>query len=136
MQVTTEYLGGTKFEVSARGHSVICDQPRDNGGEDAGLAPPEFLLASLAACAGFYGTQYLKTRGLNARPFHVRVSAEKALRPARLASFRVEIEAGELDERHRDGVMKAVHACLIHQTLLAAPRIEITLNAPLKLEVS
>ena len=34
--------------MEARGHRLVCDQPRENGGADAGLTPPEFLLASLA----------------------------------------------------------------------------------------
>ncbi len=130
MEVRTEYLGGSTFEVSARGHSVICDQPRDNGGEDSGMSPPEFLLASLGACAAYYGTQYLITRGFNPKPFGVRVVAEKALRPARLSSFRIEIDAPDLDEHHRDGLMRAVKACLIHNTLLAQPTIDIVLNSP------
>ena len=66
MEVSARYLGDTKFEVAARGHRVICDQPIDNGGSDEGMSPPEFLLASLATCAGYYATQYLKTRGLPA----------------------------------------------------------------------
>ena len=60
MEVSVRYLGDTKFEVAARGHRVICDQPIDNGGADEGMSPPEFLLASLATCAGYYATQYLK----------------------------------------------------------------------------
>ena len=44
MEVSAIYLGDSKFEVAARGHRVICDQPVDNGGADAGMSPPEFLL--------------------------------------------------------------------------------------------
>jgi len=29
MEVSAHYLGATKFEVAARGHRVICDQPID-----------------------------------------------------------------------------------------------------------
>src|SRR5579863_3810526 len=93
MEVTAQYLEDSKFEVAARGHRVICDQPTDNGGSDEGMSPPEFLLASLATCAAYYATQYLKTRGLPADDLEVRVSAEKALQPARLASFHIEVSA-------------------------------------------
>jgi len=130
VEVITEYLCGSKFEVSARSHRVICDQPRENGGEDSGMSPPEFLLASLGTCAAYYGTQYLITRGFDPKPFRVRIIAEKALRPARLSSFRIEIDAPELDEHHREGLMRAVQACLIHNTLLAQPAIDIVLNTP------
>lgn len=52
MELTAEYLGGSKFAAEARGHRIICDQPVENGGADAGMTPPELLLASLATCAG------------------------------------------------------------------------------------
>src|ERR1700680_1879429 len=129
MEVMTQYLGGSKFEVAARGHRIICDQPLDNGGSDEGMSPPEFLLASLATCAAYYAVQYLKTRGLPTEALGVRVTAEKALQPARLASFRIEVTGPVLEERHQAGMLRAVKACLIHNTLLGEPRIEIALNS-------
>ena len=127
MELTAEHLGDSKFAVITRGHRVICDQPPDNGGEDAGMSPPEFLLASLAACAGYYAAQYLKTRNLPAEGLAVRVEADKELKPARLASFRIDVTTPDLDERHSEGVLRAVKACLIHNTLLAATNIEVAL---------
>ena len=128
MEVIAQYVGDSKFEVAARGHRVICDQPVDNGGSDAGMSPPEFLLASLATCAAYYAAQYLKSRGLPAEDLGVRVTAEKALKPARLASFKVEVTGPVLEERHQAGMLRAVKACLIHNTLLGEPSIEIALN--------
>jgi putative redox protein len=130
MEVITEYLGKTKFAVSARGHRVICDQPLDNSGEDAGMTPPELMLAALGSCSGFYAAEYLNTRGLPNKDLVVRVTAEKARQPARLGSFRIEVNAPGLDERDQTGVMRAVKACLIHNTLLAAPSIEVAVNSP------
>jgi len=134
MEVTAGYMGGTKFEVRARGHRLISDQPPDNGGHDAGPTPPEFLLASLASCAAFYAAQYLNTRHLPAADLTVRVSAEKAPgcsnAPTRLASFLIEVSAPGLDDRHQTGILRAVKACLIHNTLLGQPAIEIAVRAP------
>lgn len=128
MELTAEYLGGSKFEVSARGHRLICDQPRDNGGEDVGMSPPEFLLASLASCAGYYAAEYLKTRSISSEHLTVHVTAEKARHPARLGSFQIELTAPDLDDQHKTGLLRAVQACLIHNTLLYPPRIEISVN--------
>ncbi|HZT28419.1 MAG TPA: OsmC family protein [Bryobacteraceae bacterium] len=124
MTVTVRHLNEVKFEVAARGHRVVCDQPTENAGADAGMSPPEFLLASLGTCAGYYAAQYLRTRGLPAEGLEVRVTAEKALQPARLASFRIEVLAPGLEERHETGLLRAVKACLVHNTLLHQPAIE------------
>ena len=117
METVVRYLGNTKFEATCRGHRVICDQPVENQGTDAGMSPPEFLLVSLATCAGFYATQYLLTRALSTEELTVRVSAEKATAPARLASFVIEVEAPNVDPKHHDSLMRAVKTCLIHNTL-------------------
>jgi uncharacterized OsmC-like protein len=125
MEVITQYRGNRRFEISARGHRVICDQPRDNRGEDTGMTPPELMLASLASCAGYYAAEYMNTRGLPSKDLVVRVTAEKAAHPARLGSFRIEVLTPGLDEQHRTGVLRAVKACLIHNTLLSPPNIEV-----------
>ncbi|MGD1068930.1 MAG: OsmC family protein [Bryobacteraceae bacterium] len=130
IQVDARHLGGVRFEVDARGHRVICDQPAGSGGTDTGMTPPEFLLAALATCAGYYAAEYLQTRGLSCEGLTARVKAEKASSPARLASFHIEVTTAPLEARHRDGVLNAVKKCLIHNTLLNTPRVEIGVNSP------
>jgi uncharacterized OsmC-like protein len=52
MEVTIQPRRDVKFEASARGHRVICDPPAGNGGSDAGMTPPEYLLASWGGAPG------------------------------------------------------------------------------------
>jgi len=132
MEIEVIHKGDVKFEAVARGHRVVCDQPLSNGGADSGMTPPEFLLVSLGTCAGFYAAQYLKTRSLPADGLRIKVAAEKAAQPARLGSFRIEVTAPNLDPQHQAGILRAVKACLIHNTLLNAPAIDIVLNAAIE----
>jgi len=125
MQSQTRYIEGKKFETRIGVHRVICDQPVSEGGSDAGMTPPELLLASLGACAGHYAAEYLRTRSLPLAGLSVQVSAEKLAQPARLGSFHVKVDAGHVDERHRQGLLRAVKTCLIHNTLATTPAIEI-----------
>ena len=124
MEVLIQHLGDVKFAASTRGHRVICDQPAGNGGSDSGMTPPEYLLVSLGTCAGFYAAQYLKARSIVHEDLEVKVSAEKATLPARLGQFRIEVIVPGLDPQHQAGVLRAVKACLIHNTLIHAPAIE------------
>ena len=125
MEVIVEHLGAVQFEIKARGHAIVSDQPRENGGFDEGMTPPELLLASLGSCAAFYAAQYLRKHNLATEGTRVRVTAEKEKNPARVDHFRVELEIpAVLDERHRAGVEDAVHRCLIHNTLQHPPQIE------------
>jgi putative redox protein len=128
MEIRVQHLGNVKFEATTRGHRVICDQPSENGGTDSGMTPPEFMLASLGTCAGFYAAQYLKTRSLSADGLEVTVTAEKAKQPARLGSFRISVFAPHVAAEHEAGLLRAVKACLIHNTLLNAPQIETAVH--------
>src|SRR5215831_13333368 len=117
MEVQIEHLGSVQFEVTARQHKVISDQPVEGGGFDEGMTPPELMLASLGSCAGYYAAQYLKKHQLTNEGTRVRVMADKVPNPARLDDFRIELEVPvELEKRHQTGIEDAVHHCLIHNT--------------------
>lgn len=129
MEVSVEHLGSVQFEIRARSHSIVSDQPTENFGHDEGMTPPELLLASLGACAGFYAAQYLRKHRLASAGTRVRVTADKVKDPARMDNFRIEVEVpGEFSDLHRAGVEEAVHHCLIHNTLLQPPKIAIEIK--------
>jgi len=128
MQVKVSHLGQVRFNIQSRSHSILCDQPVDNGGEDTAMTPPELMLASLGSCAAFYAVQYLKARSLADSGVEVSVTAEKLKGPARLGNFKIHVEYPVvLDQDHQDGLMRSVKHCLIHNTLLVTPDIDIEL---------
>ena len=53
-RMVVESLGGLGFSAKTRGHEAILDQPLEDGGEDRGMTPSEFFIASLGACIGVY----------------------------------------------------------------------------------
>lgn len=128
MEIKVKQIDRFKFNIEARSHSVISDQPAENGGEDAGMTPPELMLASLGACAEFYAVQYLRARKLEDRGVEVTVTAEKLMQPARLGNFRIHVTCPTaLSAEQTEGLRRSVHHCLIHNTLLSAPSVEIEL---------
>jgi putative redox protein len=129
MEVLVEHLGGMQFEIKARQHSIVSDQPSENGGHDEGMTPPELLLASLGSCAGFYAAQYLRKHGLATEGTHVRVTAEKTANPPRVDHFQIEVDVPvAFEDRHKAGIEAAVHHCLIHNTLLHPPTIALEIH--------
>ena len=125
----TRYLNGKKFETILGAHRIVTDQPVGGGGTDAGPTPPDLLLASLGACAGHYAVEYLQARSLDTSDLEIRVSAAKGTAPARLASFRIDVNVPGIDERHQQGLLRAVKTCLIHNTLLSGPALEVVVTA-------
>ena len=131
MEVTIEHLGAVQFEIKARQHLVESDQPVENGGFDECMTPPELFLASLGSCAAFYAAVYLRKWKLAEFGTRVRITAEKKKDPARLDDFRISVEApAGVNPKHLEGLERAVHQCLIHNTLLQPPKITIEIHAP------
>jgi uncharacterized OsmC-like protein len=129
MEVKITHLDRVKFAIQSRSHTILCDQPAENGGEDRGMTPPELLLASLGSCAALYAVQYLKTRNLAENGVEVSVTAEKLKSPARLGNFQIHVACPvSLTEEQTEGLMRSVHHCLIHNTLLTPPEIAIELT--------
>jgi putative redox protein len=130
MEVLVEHLGAVQFEIKARQHTIVCDQPPENGGFDEGMTPPELLLASLGSCAGFYAALYLKKHKLAMQGTMIRVTADKLKEPARMDDFRIEVDVpSHLSEQHRKGIEEAIGHCLIHNTLLYPPKITLQIAA-------
>jgi uncharacterized OsmC-like protein len=130
MEVKITHLDKVKFSIQSRLQTILCDQPQENGGEDSGMTPPELMLASLGSCAAFYAVQYLKARKLAESGVEVSVTADKLMQPARLGNFRIHVVCPvPLTAEQTEGLMRSVHHCLIHNTLLSPPEIKIELTA-------
>ncbi len=126
MEIMVESLGGVQFEIKARKHTLICDQPAENNGYDEGMTPPELLLASLGSCAAYYAVDYLKRSHLEEEGVKVRVTADKVKGPFRLDNFDIEVEVpSAIQSQHWQGIEDAVHHCIIHNTLLHPPNIHV-----------
>jgi putative redox protein len=131
MEVRIDQVDGVKFSIHARNHTVICDQPQENGGTDSGMTPPEFLLGSLGTCAAFYAAEYLRTRKLATSGVEVYVTAEKLKPPARLGNFKIQVKSPvNLTMEQKDGLMRSVEHCLVKNTLLNPPQMEVVLEVP------
>ena len=128
MEVKISHLGQVKFNIQSGSHTILCDQPVENGGEDSAMTPPELMLASLGSCAAFYAVQYLKARNLADSGVEVSVTADKLKQPARLGNFNIHVECPvPLSEEQTEGLRRSVHTCLIHNTLLSLPEVRIEL---------
>lgn len=128
MEVRVQHLDHVQFAVHARHHSILCDQPAENGGADAAMTPPELLLGSLGSCAAFYAVQFLMARNLSTAGVEVTVTAEKLKQPARLGAFLIHVLTPlHLSEEQREGLLRSVKHCLIHNTLLGSPQIDLEL---------
>ena len=129
MTCKVTYETDTRCVAETRGHQIIIDQPLDNHGTDEGMTPPELLLASLGTCAMYYAADYLRRNQQPAQGMEVFVDAEKATAPARLGRFTIRVVIPAVtDPAHLEGARRTAEKCLVKNTLLLTPTIELTVE--------
>lgn len=133
MEVKITHSGRARFIIQARQHVIESDQPRQIGGDDMAMTPPEIFLAALGSCAAFYAVQFLSSRKLADSGLEVRIEAEKLHNPARLGNFLVYVNSPvSLNQDQTLAMGRSIRHCLIHQTMMSEPQIEVRIYASAK----
>src|SRR5207245_10442983 len=89
-----------KTEGRIAQHVLPADEPKDEGGEDFGPAPHEFLLAALGACTSMTLRLYAAKKGIPLTNVHVHLAQEKAEDGTHRIHRTIELE-GALDDAQR-----------------------------------
>ncbi|HOK80403.1 MAG TPA: OsmC family protein [bacterium] len=126
--ITVKFVNRVKFEAKIRQHSITVDLTPDLQGTDAGPMPPELLVLSLASCMGYYALFYCTKNRIPVDGLQIDASFEKAKNPDRVSKIDVKISIPNLPKEHQKGVMEAVDGCIVKQTLMHKPEINISIN--------
>lgn len=114
-----------RTELIASGKSVIADEPEEVGGTNAGPAPGEFLLISLASCTAITLRMYADRKKWAVDKIRVEVSFVKA---EFKTIFTREIYLdGNLSADERQKLLEIAEKCPVHKTLSNPIEIETKL---------
>lgn len=113
-------------------HELTADEPVAAGGEDAGLAPYDFLLAALGACTSMTLRMYAERKGLPLTRVQVDLKHEKlgtADQPPVDHIERVITLEGDLTPEQRQRMLEIANKCPVYRTLTSNIQIESTIAA-------
>jgi putative redox protein len=118
MKATARREGGKLIhDLEMRDHHLKADEPKDQGGDDAGPNPQELLAASLASCTAITMEMYADRKGWDIGEVAVDVDYEPAQRGSP-TKFTMEVKLPkELPEEQRERLMQIAAKCPVHRTL-------------------
>ena len=122
------YNSGMRFDAQTHSHTIIVDQPKSDGGQDAGPTPPELFVASLGTCIGVYALWFCQKRKIPYEGMKIAINWSKSTTPpARIDLIEAKIELPQgCPEEHKKHFIESVEKCLVHNSIMQAPEIEIT----------
>lgn len=79
MSIVRTAIGVTPYAVTitAGQHKLIADEPADHGGQNAGPAPYDLVLAGLGACSAITLRMYAERKQLTIRSLEINLSFHK-----------------------------------------------------------
>jgi len=123
-------LGRYQQSVRIGRHSLLADEPVAVGGEDAGPAPYDYLLAALGACTSMTLRMYAEIKKLPLNAINVELTHEKVEVEGQGKVDRIERTItldGDLSPEQRARMLEIANKCPMYRTLRAEIRIDSSL---------
>ncbi len=129
MALTVAYKGGVRFDVASGGHTVITDQPVEDGGHDEGMSPVDLFIGSIASCVGYFVGRYCERHKIPAEGLRVEADWSMAERPHRVGSVSMKITLpAPITPEQRERLLKVAHGCTVHQSLVVPTKVAIEMT--------
>ena len=104
-----------RTELIASGKTIIADEPEELGGTNAGPAPGEFLMISLASCTAITLRMYADRKKWDVSKIKVEVASEK-IDNTTFLKREITLE-GSLQEDLRQRLLQIANSCPVHKVL-------------------
>jgi len=105
-----------KTEITTDTHTLLADEPFNNGGKDLGPAPGDFLRISLASCTAITLRMYANRKGYLVDRIEVKVFTESQ-NGKTIFNRSIQFD-GEVSVQERQRLLQIANACPIHKVLV------------------
>jgi len=127
--ITVSFVDKCQFEANIRNHKVNIDLPANLQGCDTGPMPPELFILGLASCMGYYALFYCRKNRIPVEGMKIETDYEKTTNPDRISKVFVKIFVPGLSEEHIQGVKEATEHCIVHQSIIQKPEVNIVIGS-------
>lgn len=126
MEIKVSLDGKMKVTASFECHTVITDQPKEDGGDGSGPAPFDLFLASLATCAGFFIQRFCQTRAIPTQGISIVQNSEWDEKTHLISKIKVDILLPpSFPEKYRAALIAAANQCTVKKHLQNPPALEV-----------
>jgi len=127
VKVSESDLGRYAQEITAGEHTLTADESVEDGGNDLGPSPYDFLLAALGSCTSITLRMYSERKQIPLKKAIVRLSYEKVYAEdcadcestnSKMDHIDRQIELhGDLTEDQRKELLEIANKCPVHRSL-------------------
>jgi putative redox protein len=104
-----------KTDLILDNHTLVGDEPLENGGKDLGPSPGDLIRLSLASCTAITLRMYANRKGFDVRQIEVKIHTEAT--GNKTIFHRLVQITGNIDEAQRKRMMQIADKCPVHKML-------------------
>jgi len=124
--ITVTREEGLRFSIRVRDHVMTTDMSVDEGGQDGGPSPVEFLGVAAGACLATMVQAYCDARGYTDGDVGVSLTLELVENPNRVAGIVLDVDLPEdVPEGDREKLKKMALRMPVPATFRGEPRLDI-----------
>lgn len=118
---------GKVIKAETNGHTIITDQPCDNGGENSAPSPVDLYLAAIGTCSGAYVKSFCDKRGIPTDRIKLVQKTEFDEDTDLPVSVIIDIRLPEdFPDKYRDSIISAADLCKVKKSVISPPVFSIT----------
>jgi uncharacterized OsmC-like protein len=123
------FHGGTRYDMSNGHHTVVTDQPVEDGGQNAGMSPVELFIGSVASCVAYFVGRFCRRHDISCEGLTVDAGWKMAEGPHRVGRINLAIQLPhQITPELKEKLLKVAHGCTVHQSVAVAPDVTIDLH--------
>ena len=108
------------------GHSIITDQPLDNGGTNTAPTPFDLFLASIGTCAGIYVKSFCDNRKIPTDGIRIIQTSQFSKETGLPTNIKIDIQVpSDFPEKYRSSLVNVAELCKVKKTMANPPVFEV-----------
>ena len=133
-KVTVKYINNLQQQIITGEHRLIADEPKEEGGDNLGPNPYEYLLAALGSCTAMTLLLYARRKNMPLESVEVDLSFNRVYNQDSqdsenkknfIEKITREIHIkGNLTEQEKNRLLEIAQKCPVHKTLTSKPEVE------------
>ncbi len=124
MEIT--FNGGKVVAAKINEHTILTDQPLDNGGNDSAPAPFDLYLASIGTCAGIYVKSFCDNRNVPTDNIKIIQRTEYSEETGLPSNIVLDIHLPDgFPEKYKASIINVAGLCKVKKSIADPPKFEI-----------
>jgi len=127
LRTVVTFPGEKRVDAEHEGFTIRSDQPEEEGGGGSAPCPYDFFIASMAICAGYYVSDFCKTRNIPVEGLRLEQVIERDRETKGLARVEQKIHLpADFPEKYETALLRAAGLCSVKRSVLSSPDFVIS----------